>query len=496
LSSGAIGLDGAGVNSLAVSGTTFYAGGRFATAGGTNVNYVAQWTGRSWLPLGSGMNGSVSALAVAGSNLYAGGEFTMAGDVPATNIAQWNGISWSPVGTGVGFWVYALAVSGSNLYVAGVGNAQFTNVAQWNGSTWTSLGSGMNGAVSALATSGTNLYAGGFFTQAGGANINYLAQWNGTAWSPVGSGISYGIKEGGVLAMAVAGTNLYVGGLFTMAGNTAATNIAQWDGAAWSPVGPGITNNLVSALAVSGGALYAGGYFATITDQTGDSVPANCLARWDGSNWSPIGSGVGGGGVTALAAAGHTLYVGGSFTFAGGQVSPNAAIAVVGPPTILTQPADTNVIAGSDAGFTVSVGDYPLAYQWIKNGSDLADTGNLSGADSPGLSLTNVFVNDPGYYQVIISNVCGSVTSIVASLTISNLPLVLPGSQCNLDRTNKQFRLTVAGPAGSNVVVYASTNLQSWVPLGTSSLSLGSLTITDMWTTNYPARFYRAKLTP
>jgi hypothetical protein len=146
--------------------------------------------------------------------------------------------------------------------------------------------------------------------------------------------------------------------------------------------------------------------------------------------------------------------------------------------------------------FTVVADGLPLSYQWFKNGNVLLSGGNVSGSASNSLTLTNVYVNDPGCYLVVVTNNFGSVTSSVATLTVSNLPLVLTSGPGNLGCTNKQFWLTVAGPAGSNVVVYASTNLQSWVPQATNPLSLGSLTFTDLLVTNYPGRFYRAKLSP
>ena len=56
----------------------------------TNLNpayarevWYAEWDGRNWSPLGSGVNDGVHALAVMGSDLYAGGNFTAAGDIPS-----------------------------------------------------------------------------------------------------------------------------------------------------------------------------------------------------------------------------------------------------------------------------------------------------------------------------------------------------------------------------------------------------------------------------
>src|SRR5207244_737271 len=146
-------------------------------------------------------------LAVSGSDLYAGGFFTAAGGITVSNIAKWDGSTWSALGSGMSGGatypnVSTLTVSGSNLYAAGLcataGGAAVVSIAWWNGSFWSALGAGRGGGgsyspnVFALAVSGTNLYAGGLFTTAGGGNANYIAKWNGSSWSSLGSGVSGG----------------------------------------------------------------------------------------------------------------------------------------------------------------------------------------------------------------------------------------------------------------------------------------------------------------
>jgi hypothetical protein len=343
LGSGVGGLDYPVVSALAVAGTDLYAGGWFTTAGGVTVNGIAKWDGSAWSALGSGMSGGyngtyVEVLAVSGTDLYAGGEFYTAGGVPATNIAKWNGSAWSVLGSGVDGWVEALAVRGTDLYAAGgfttAGGVPANYIGKWDGSAWLPLGSGMGGPwpwVTALAVGGTDLYAGGYFTTAGGVAATRVAKWDGSAWSPLGEGIGKlpEYYQERVYALAVSGTDLYAGGWFAGAGGVWANCIARWDGSAWSALGSGmggVEYPSVSALAVSGTNLYVGGYFTTA-----GGVPAYCIAQWDGGAWSAMGSGMDGN-VWDLAAddAGH-LFVGGSFYYAGTNVSPYIAQANIGP---------------------------------------------------------------------------------------------------------------------------------------------------------------------
>jgi trimeric autotransporter adhesin len=67
-------------------------------------------------------------------------------------------------------------------------------------------------------------------------------------------------------------------------------------------------NNAVTAITVMGEDVYFGGYFSSI-----GGMNANHIARWDGTQWHPLGSGLNGS-VSSLATAGNRLYVAGSFS--------------------------------------------------------------------------------------------------------------------------------------------------------------------------------------
>src|ERR1019366_5230072 len=92
----------------------------------------------------------------------------------------------------------------------------------------------------------------------------------------------------------------------------------------------------VSALAVSGSTLYAGGDFSTAGGN-----PAAYIAKWNGSSWSALGSGMSvadiyGASVSALAVSGtgSDLYAGGDFDTSGGKVSAYAARAILRRPSL------------------------------------------------------------------------------------------------------------------------------------------------------------------
>ena len=62
--------------------------------------------------------------------------------------------------------------------------------------------------------------------------------------------------------------------------------------------------------------------------------------------------------------------------------------------------------------------------------------------------------------------------------------------------TNGVFGFNVIGPSGSNVVIQASTDLQTWIPLQTNLLGSGPLYFSDAQSPANPRRFYRAQLSP
>ena len=120
---------------------------------------------------------------------------------------------------------------------------------------WSALGAGVDSCVNAIAISGSDVYVGGFFWQAGGVEAKYIAKWNGSSWSALGTGMN-----SSVYAIAISGNDVYAGGTFWQAGGVEVNYIAKWNGSSWSALGTGM-NSSVKAIVVSGSDVYAGGYF-------------------------------------------------------------------------------------------------------------------------------------------------------------------------------------------------------------------------------------------
>jgi hypothetical protein len=126
----------------------------------------------------------------------------------------------------------------------------------------------------------------GVFTEIDGvpcANIAVQDPVTG-AWAPLGSGLD----QGAWALCTLPNGDLVVGGWFTTAGGVPAACIARWNGSVWSPLGAGAStpsgSSHVNALAVlANGDLVAAGSFAFM-----GGVAAFGTARWDGTTWSDL----------------------------------------------------------------------------------------------------------------------------------------------------------------------------------------------------------------
>ena len=299
--------------------------------------------------------------------------------------------------------------------------------------------------------------------------------------------------NGEVLALAASGTNLYVGGNFTSANGVPATNIARWNGSSWSAVGTGINNGTVEALAVSGTNLYAGGYFTS----AGGNAVTN-IARWNGSSWSAVGAGINNGFLKALAVSGTNLYVGGSFTNAGGVAITNIAQWNGSVWSALGAGVNSNVDAIAVSGTNLFAGGYFTTAGTVTANGVAQWNGTSWSALGMGLAESNIIY---GVQNVVVYALAVADTNLYISGDFTSAGgLAANGiaqwngnslSPLGLGLGFVGFALTVSGTnlyaAGPSTV--AEWNGSSWSPLG-SGFDYTAYALAEVGSNLYAAGYF------
>ncbi len=173
----------------------------------------------------------------------------------------------------------------------------------------------------------------------------------------------------------------------------------------------------------------------------------------------------------------------------GSVTSSTVSLTIVLPsaPTILTQPTNQTVLAGTSASFNVAPsGTGPFTYQWLFNGTNLPGNGN------PALILNNTAVSNAGNYSVIVTGPSGIVTSSIVTLTV----LVRPSITRIVHSVGGGVTINFTGGAGEMYLVQAATNLAPpvvWQTISTNTAGTnGTWQFTDNPTPARPMRFYRS----
>ncbi|MFN0243884.1 MAG: hypothetical protein ACKVWV_13430 [Planctomycetota bacterium] len=237
-----------------------------------------------------------------GPALYVAGKFATVDGVTMGGLVRWNGATFSAFGNVAGETTQLMTFddgSGTALYAA---MSAFNAPTRWSGSSWQSVGGGLgepNGQLSTFARvlgtfddgSGAKLVAAGSFEASDTAPAYGAARWNGATWSGLGSG---GQGLGAVPRVEVlddgSGAKLYAYGALFGAGNVLANHVARWNGSAWTTIGSGLSlaiGGSVSDLETfddgNGPALYASGFFGVGGNNYG-------VARFDGAQWLELGN--------------------------------------------------------------------------------------------------------------------------------------------------------------------------------------------------------------
>jgi hypothetical protein len=318
------------------------AGGDFL---GGNMDRIALWTGSAWQQMGGGFPTAVKVLAVWRGNLVAAGG---TGNTPVIQI--WNGTSWTALSQPPSVRVVRSMVSFyGSLCIGGSASNQSPSTGQldrWDGTSWSTMAQASDTiytlAVRQFSLTLSSMYVGGAFTTINGVNASGVAVTGGTTFSAVGSGMGTCLELNvrpilsGTAIVARSFSTPFVrqlsGSTFVAMGDTHLNSLtfyangyhgARWfstdacqryDGSQWVPVrGPGMVGE-VRALAASGNDMILGGTFATIS-----GVTMNRIARWNGTTFQALGSGLLANSIDALLSLDNgDIVAGGQFLSAGG----------------------------------------------------------------------------------------------------------------------------------------------------------------------------------
>ena len=179
------------------------------------------------------------------------------------------------------------------------------------------------------------------------------------------------------------------------------------------------------------------------------------------------------------------LVTGPSGTF----TSPPAALTVVNPPAILSQPASQTVNIGTPAHFTVSALGDVLTYQWHLDGVA------LPGATASFFAIPSTQPGDVGRYTVVVSNRVGTIASDPALLTVFNQPAP-PQIDPLSFLPDGSLRLFFRGDADFTYVIEVSSDLTSWETLATLYNADGTVEYFDIDAAANSLRFYRVRWAP
>lgn len=342
--------NGGHINEIVASGEAVYVGGSFDQIGGKTAKNIAKWncgTG-SWSILGYGISGGgvfgeVCAIAVDNSgNVYVGGDFYGTQGTNARNIAMWNGSVWQPLGGGLDNKVNAVAYYKGKLYAMGLfnntvngQNPGLNGFARLNGSQWEAVLPNpqwwLGWPYNAMAVANDKLY---YFRCSGDVGLCFY-RYDGNTNSLLGR------FDGNIHTILIDGSDVYVGGDFTVINHSIqARGIAKYNGSTWSGLGSGVSGGTgypaVTSLVKYDDKIYVGGNFTVA-----GAVPVKNIAAWDGKNWSSLIGGTNDK-ITAMARTRETMFVGGDFSKAGRTACYKHAKYVLTPTCNLASPAPTN----------------------------------------------------------------------------------------------------------------------------------------------------------
>ncbi|MBD3583989.1 hypothetical protein HC229_15855 [Flavobacterium sp. D33] len=154
--------------------------------------------------------------------------------------------------------------------------------------------------------------------------------------------------------------------------------------------------------------------------------------------------------------------------------SDMATLIVNEAPSITTQPLATqSVCDGGTVSFSVAADGGDLTYQWFNGSTPLANAGNISGANTPTLTINPATMASASNYHVVITNGCGTgVTSADAALTVN--PTAFIGNQTASLCSGSTLDFAPVNAVPTPATVVPSGTLYTWsAPIVTGGMTGG-----------------------
>ena len=410
-------------------------------------------------------------------------------------------VSFTVTASGTAPLTYQWKKSGANLVGATSATLSLNNISTADTASYSVVVSNAAGTATSSAAVLAALLPPAIVTQpanqfgALGSTINLAVVASGTGllsyqWFQHGSALA----DGGNISGS-ATTNLTITGLTTNEVDTYSVVISNAYGTVTSPdakvsinASPIISVPPTSQIAARSNAVT----FSVTATGTG---PLAYQWRKNGTNL--INAGIISGATTpTLALANVTTNNNGNYSVVitniyGSITSSVATLAVFTPPAITGQPTNRAVVVGSNVTFAVTTtGSGPLNFQWFKNGSPLADGGNISGSTTNILKLSALTTADAGNYSVTVGNVVGSATSSNATLTMLVPPAITaqPASQSVTLSNAATFSVSATGTAPlryqwrkTGVAIAGATNASFSLALAmTADVAAYSVVVTNL----------------
>jgi uncharacterized repeat protein (TIGR03803 family) len=168
----------------------------------------------------------------------------------------------------------------------------------------------------------------------------------------------------------------------------------------------------------------------------------------DGANPSAALTADSAGNLYGTCAAGGTNGSGVIFQVFGPDFVPPYFVSVTNLTPALT------ALVGSAVTFTfVGQGIAPLSYQWVRDGTNLTDGGDISGSVTSTMMINPVLSRDGGSYALVISNIWGALTSSVTVLTVKP-----PGISISSPKPNARISTPVFAGTATNAPLFPGAN--------------------------------------